>query len=270
MAISTVGMPELVKAAKHGVMVSPQRVIFEGRNRSAQIRVVNSSDQPCKFRVELVHIAMDATGRMREIKEPLAAQKNVEKMLRFSPRQISLKPKEAQTIRLMARRPAGVVDGEYRVHLSLVPVPPDPSSSDALEAEQVEKKTSVNIDMMIGVTLPVFIRFGDLAAGVTASNLVLHEGENPFVNLDLNRTGNCSVATDIELYLSSPAGGDETRVGRVSGAAVYYPALLRTVKIPLSVPAGFRFAGKRLKAVLKDHEDTNHPVFSSKIFAFRE
>lgn len=260
--------PEIAGAGKPGVMISPHRVILEGRNRTAQIRIVNPGDEPLQFRIGLVHMEMDSEGRLLIVKEPTEAQKKVEKMIRFSPRRTYLNPAEAQTIRIMARRAAGVADGEYRVHLSLVPVPLPPSGG-APKVKKVENKTTFDINMLIGVTLPIFIRYGDLTADVTPLRLQLQEGASPFVNLDLGRTGNRTVTTDVDLFLVSPDGGGEEKVGAVAGAAVYYPAALRTVKIPLSVPADFRFEGRDLKVVIRDHEDTKRPVLSSKIFSLR-
>lgn len=260
-------LPDLGTADTQGILVSPQRVILEGRSRTAQINMVNPGDQPRQFRIDLIHMAMDSQGRLRKIQEPTAAQKEIEKMVRFSPRRTFLNPGQSQTIRLMSRRPANTADGEYRLHLSLAPIP-IPASDKPEKIKNAPEQTAFDIKLLIGITLPVFIRYGELRADVEASGLELVKNrDKSFVNIDLSRTGSRSVSTDVDIFLLSQNSETEEKIGIVAGAAVYYPNALRTVKIPLSVPAGFNFSGSQLKAVIRDHEVKGNPVLSSRIFS---
>lgn len=257
-------LPDTIQARTRGILVSPQRVILGGRNRTASITMVNPGDQPLQFRIELIHMEMDAQGRLTKVKNPTPAQEEHKNILRYSPRRTVLGPGKSQTIRLMARRPAGIPDGEYRMHLSLspmaLPASPDKTGGVAKSPDQ----TKFDIDLLIGVTLPVFIRYGKLDASVGVSRVDLVTTQKPFVNLDLTRTGNRSVSVNVETYLVSEDGQKEEKVGMVSGAAVYYPNELRRLRIPLSLPKDFKFSGRNLKIVLKDNENKKGAILSTK------
>jgi hypothetical protein len=256
--------PDTTQARTRGILVSPQRVLLEGRNRTAGITMVNPGDQPLQFRIELIHMEMDAQGRLKKVETPTPAQEEQKKILRYSPRRTVLGPGKSQTIRLMARRPAGIPDGEYRMHLSLSPMALPASPDKTGGAVKAPDQTNFDIDLLIGVTLPVFIRYGKLDASVGISGVEVVNTQKPFANLDLTRTGNRSVSVNVETYLVSEVGQKEEKVGMVSGAAVYYPNDFRRIKIPLSLPKDFRFSGRNLKIVLKDNENQKGAILSTK------
>ena len=262
--LGAISLPDTIQARTRGILVSPQRVLLEGRNRTAGITMVNPGDQPLQFRIDLIYMEMDAQGRLKKVENPTPAQEELKKILRYSPRRTVLGPGKSQTIRLMARRPAGIPDGEYRMHLSLSPIalPSSPEKTEA--AATAQNTTDFDIDLLIGVTLPVFIRYGKLDASVGVSSVEIVNTPKPFVNLDLTRTGNRSVSVNVDTYLISEDGQKEEKVGMISGAAVYYPNDLRRIKMPLSLPNDFRFSGRNLKIVLKDNENQKGTILSTK------
>lgn len=257
-------LPDSLQARTRGIMVAPQRIILENRHRTASITIVNPGDQPLQFRIGLIHMDMDSQGRLKKVAAPTPAQKELEKILRYSPRRTLLDPGRSQTIRLMARRPAGIPDGEYRMHLSISPIPLPLSPNKTEVAANKTNRTNFDIDLLIGVTLPVFIRYGKLEADVGVSRVEVVKSEKPFVNLDLTRTGNRSVSVNIDIYLVSEDGQEEKKVGMVSGAAVYYPNELRMVRIPLSLPKNVKLSGRNLKVILKDNENKKGTILSTK------
>lgn len=260
-------LPDNLQARTRGILVSPQRILLEGRNRTASITMVNPGDRPLQFRIELIHMEMDSQGRLKKVEAPTPAQEELKKMLRYSPRRTVLGPGKSQTIRLMARRPAGIPDGEYRMHLSLSPIAlPSPSDKTGAAAKSAGQ-TNFDIDLLIGVTLPVFIRYGKLESNVEVSRVDVVKSEQPFVNLDLTRTGNRSVSVNIDVYLLAENGQKEEKVGMVSGAAVYYPNELRMVRIPLTLPKDVRLSGRKLKVTLKDNENKKGELLFSKTYS---
>ncbi|MCG8551336.1 MAG: hypothetical protein MI799_13120 [Desulfobacterales bacterium] len=260
-------IPGNLQARTRGILVSPQRILLEGRNRTASITMVNPGDRPLQFRIELIHMEMDPQGRLKKIEAPTPAQEEQKKILRYSPRRTVLDPGKSQTIRLMARRPAGIPDGEYRMHLSLSPIAlPSPSDKTGAAANPAGQ-TNFDIDLLIGVTLPVFVRYGKLESNVGVSRVDVVKSEKTFVNLDLTRSGNRSASVNIDVYLVGENGQNEERVGVISGAAVYYPNKLRMVRIPLSLPKNSSLSGRNLKIVLKDNENKKGAVLFSKIFS---
>ena len=56
--------------------------------------------------------------------EPTPPDKAAEDMIVYAPRRVTLAPHEPQSIRIAARPPQGLADGEYRVHLLFRAIPP--------------------------------------------------------------------------------------------------------------------------------------------------
>ena len=56
--------------------------------------------------------------------DPNAIEKAAQEMVLYAPRKVVLPPNQPQAIRLSARAPEGLPDGEYRVHMLFRAVPP--------------------------------------------------------------------------------------------------------------------------------------------------
>ncbi|KPJ91128.1 MAG: hypothetical protein AMJ55_12370 [Gammaproteobacteria bacterium SG8_15] len=64
--------------------------MFEARDRTAQVTVVNSGDETGTYRIELVNKRMTDAGTFENIEEPGEGDLFADKMLRYSPRQVVL------------------------------------------------------------------------------------------------------------------------------------------------------------------------------------
>ncbi|TXD34393.1 molecular chaperone [Lujinxingia vulgaris] len=224
------GMSWSGAASAQSLSISPTRVVLEGRERSAELTLVNSSDQTLTYRVLFRRLAMSPTGQFQEL-SPEASGKFVDAFVRYSPRQVTLGPGETQTVRLMVRAPASLGDGEYRSHLTFQALPnatetPQASNSEALEVE---------LKMRMSVSLPVIYRRGELGAELKAPELQItqHEGR-PVAIVNLQRSGERSVYGDYELYYAPRQGLPAEFVGAVRGVAFYSPEQERVLRAPLS------------------------------------
>src|SRR4029079_4242049 len=100
-----------------------------------------------------------------------------------------LAPNEPQTVRISARAPKDLPDGEYRVPLLFRAVPkPTPG-----EPPKDVKGSAFKLTTVYGVTIPVIARFGNLQAkaGIADVRLTREEGK-PVVSLHLTRAGDRS------------------------------------------------------------------------------
>ena len=84
-------------------------------------------------------------------------------MLVYAPRRVTLAPHEPQSIRIAARPPQGVADGEYRIHLLFRAIPPANPVVQQAAAEQ-QKGLRFQLTPVYGVTIPVIVRLGNLQA----------------------------------------------------------------------------------------------------------
>ena len=103
---ATVLVLTLSGAARHEAMaqgagdlvVTPTRIVFEDRTRSAQVTLANRGSATATFRISLIDMVMDANGEMREAQSGEA--RSVESLVRYAPRQIEIEPGAHQVVRL--------------------------------------------------------------------------------------------------------------------------------------------------------------------------
>ena len=147
---------------------------------------------------------------------------------RNAPRRITLLPGQPQAVRISIRPPAGLADGEYRVHLNFRAVPPALKP----EAAAAEPAAGVSIKLIpvYGITIPVFLRRGKLEGGATlAGPHLVKTADDAFIELDLNRTGQRSVYGTL---IGKNGRGDV--VFELRGIAIYPEITHRKAQIPLS------------------------------------
>jgi hypothetical protein len=147
-------------------------------------------------------------------------------MILFAPRRITLPPNQPQTIRLSARAPEGLPDGEYRVHMLFRAIPDPKPVTEAPTKDTL----SFRLIPVYGVTIPIIVRLGQLeaTAGIAGVEKVSDAGK-PAVRLDLSRSGSRSVYG--EITVTRPGIADPIAVA--NGIAVYSELNGRSVTIPI-------------------------------------
>jgi P pilus assembly chaperone PapD len=85
------------------LLVSPVRVVLEGRERSAQVTLVNKGSETSIYRVSIVNRRMLQNGAFEVIEEPGPDEKFAGDLVRYAPRRITLEPDAPQTIRILLR-----------------------------------------------------------------------------------------------------------------------------------------------------------------------
>jgi len=229
-----------VQAATN-LMVTPTRVVFEQRDRSAQVTLINRGSETGEFRISFIRQNMTENGSFEPVPEGEAGL-FADKMVRFSPRQVKLPPGQSQVIRLMLRKPRDLADGEYRSHLLFQALPPAASSSiENIAKDSPAEGITVELIPIVGVSIPVIVRHGQLDSAVTlsAARVIPADGVNaaPAVAVTINRSGNGSAYGDFRATFT-PDGGDPIVVAQVNGVAVYANIEERRFQMPLTLPTG--------------------------------
>lgn len=230
------------------LMVSPTRIVFEGNERTKQVNLINNGAETGRFRISFVRRKMTEDGKFEEVPDNEAGLFSDE-FVRFSPRQVTLQPGQSQTVRLMLRKKRDMTEGEYRSHMLFQSLP-DPATSDIGElAEDRGKGLSVQLIPVIGITIPVIIRQGELTSSVTLSDFEISQANTvragSVLSLTINREGNRSAYGDFRVYFT-PRGGAPVSVGQINGVAVYTPLGKRTVDIRLQTPSGYSLSNGEL------------------------
>lgn len=215
-------------SAQGDLLIAPTRVIIS-QGGSSEVILSNIGVDPATYRISVELRRMTEDGDFKPVTEAEAtpAEQAALQMVTYAPRRIALLPGQPQSVRISIRPPAGLPDGEYRVHLNFRAVPP------ALKPEaSTEPAAGVSIKLtpVYGITIPVFVRRGRLeASAALAGAHLVTAASGSYVELDMTRTGQRSVYGEL---IGKSARGET--LFNLRGIAVYAELAHRKVQIPLS------------------------------------
>lgn len=215
------------RAGVGDLLVAPTRIVLDG-HKGAEVILNNIGDEPATYRVSVEFLRMTEQGSLVEAASPSETDKMAQDMIVYAPRKVTLAPHEPQAIRIAARAPQGIADGEYRVHMLFRAIPPATPVVDA--ATPQPKGVQFKLTPIYGVTIPVIVRLGNLqaVAGIADVHLDRKDG-NPFVDLDLLRNGTRSVYGEVRVLKA----GLKDPIAIQKGIAVYTDVSKRHVSIPV-------------------------------------
>ncbi|MEO7496636.1 MAG: fimbria/pilus periplasmic chaperone [Massilia sp.] len=237
------------------LMLHPTRLVFEKNQRAAQVELINNGSERTTYRISLVNRRMTESGEFVAADTAAAGELFAAPMLNYAPRQITLEPGGAQTVRVMLRKPADLAEGEYRSHLQFDMVP-EAAGGASIEQQQPGAPGSIGINLkaLVGAAMPVIVRHGEGGASVVLSALALAADGAPLLSLCFERSGAHSVYGDISVGFSA-RGGSEIALAKVGGVAVYSPNRSRSAKVPLQLPPGVTLAHGVLKVSYRERPD---------------
>lgn len=231
--------------------ISPKRVVFGQGSRSATVYIFNQGDKPATYAVEMVDRTMLANGEIVATDPAAPSAASARSLLEFTPHQITLQPKQSQSIRIRARRASA--PGEYRSHLTVTAQPPEDVGFTAAQAASKSGggALAMRIIALFSISIPVIVRDGvtDATAKIENASFVAAKQPHglPQIALTIVRSGTGSVFGDIDVYAGQPRA--ERRVGTVRGVAVYPEVERRPFVVGLSQPVT---PGERIRIAYRD------------------
>lgn len=223
-ALSAAALPA---HAAGDLLVAPTRVILDG-SRGTEVVLNNIGSETATYRISLELKRMTPDGGLDEIDEANAtpAERAALDMIAFSPRRVTLPPNQPQVIRVGVRIPEGLAPGEYRAHMLFRAVPDAAPAADP--AKPVSSGVSIALTPIYGITIPIIVRVGDLAATAKIGDAwVAETKDGPAFEFALTREGTRSVYGDIEV--TRPGVAEPLLLAR--GIAVYPEVGARTVSL---------------------------------------
>jgi fimbrial chaperone protein len=230
----------LASSASAQLLISPLRVVFEGRDRSATIIITNQGNEAATYRLEWQEKAATPDGQYTDVAEPGPEMRIASRYVRFSPRQVSLAPGERQQVRLALRRPADLPSGECRSHLAFVVI--DERQRRAAR-QDAGGGAAIQVFMNLGFAVPIIIRHGNgaPAASLAGAELNVDTLSRLGLKIQLNQEGTFSAYGRLRIYWRANQNSPETQIGLLQNVAVYPDIQSRLATVLLNqeqLPAG--------------------------------
>lgn len=255
-------LPEGSVGGMGDINLFPKRVVIDGRRSIATIGLFNKTADDGDYEIKIVDMAMTPEGQLLNFDngappEITAKVKTASPFLRYSPRRVTLRGSESQTIRIMARGDNELPDGEYRSHFLAVSVPRDEqqgfSIDDAVAGGNPEG-IGVQIKPRFGISIPVIVRIGQttLSVGIREAQLLTAEDGSQAVGLIITRAGTRSAFGDVMVS----ASGASKPVALSRGIGIYPEIDERLVIIPVDpeLEPGTLASGRKLTITYTDDD----------------
>jgi P pilus assembly chaperone PapD len=237
------------------LLVAPTRIVLDGR-RGAEVILNNIGEEPATYRVSVEFRRMTEEGGLVDVPSPTADDQKAADMVVYAPRKVVLPPHQPQAIRIRAVPPAGLPDGEYRVHLLFRAIPPaNPVAQPA--AADTEKGLRFQLTPVYGVTIPVIVRIGNLQAGAGIENVHLDRKDGKsLVSLDISRTGQRSTFGEVRVFKP----GVKNAIALQKAVAVYTEIKVRHVSVPVDPAYAGQVAGPVTVQYVETFDDGSHVI----------
>lgn len=243
--------------AAFALRVSIQRIVFEGNTRSQIVNVINDSEEDQTYRIGWQNYRMTEDKMLEVIKgdspEDLEGINVAAPYLRYAPRRITIPAGHSQQVRVMARVPSDLPDGEYRSHMHIAPEPKTPELT-AEEIERSQERPVVKITTLMGISFPVIIRKGKLSSDAHFENGQLtHGAEEMSLAVDLVKEGSRGLFGDLDFVCVSD--GKEIVAKQIIGLPVYAEVPRRKLRFNIKYPEAGATACKTVRIVYRAQQD---------------
>ena len=251
------------------LLITPLQVTIEGRERSSQIILLNTSKSTNTYRIEWEQLEQveNAGGYIRSKNEGEALY--LQDFAVYTPRQITLGPNEKQTVRVAIRRPAELEEGEYKSHLKFRIIAEE-KPADLYGPKPGPDEIRVGARVLASYSIPVIYRVGeyDINISIDTPPAFSINPKTGFLIADIavNRSGKHGVIGFVELY-HTPRGGTETLIGGHGNANMFPEISTRAFSIPTQIsglaPGSIRVVFKKAEGQTNTHQvlfERNFPV----------
>ena len=238
-------------------MITPQRVELDNKNKSTEVKLINrNNDATTTYRISFIHFKMTEDGRYETIKDGDVSnieEKFADDLVIYSPRRVTLKPNETQTIRLMLKNPSNIASGEYRSHLLFQEEAPADFGRSIEKRPKGDNKLSITIKPLFAISIPVIAKVGELNGRVNIAKLEIQKpnkqnGDKESLLIGLARSGNSGAYTNIVATFTPKGSETKQEIGKMNGVAVFYPYPSRNVIIPIDVSKNLKLSNGTIEA----------------------
>jgi len=220
-----------------GVMVAPHAVYIDHRVRSGSVLLYNPGTEPVEVTISTLfgYPITDSTGAivLRTVDAPDSTLPSALAWIQAFPRRLTVAPLERQTVRLLARPPAGLPDGEYWVRLMIA------AKAGQVPIVGVSDTTAIQVGLTLEVRTIIGVQYrkGAVTTGVTLSNVRAQLLGDTLVTWSrLVRQGNAAFVGTVRGTLVDSIGA--TRASFASPLGVYVTMEPRIASVIGKLPKG--------------------------------
>ncbi len=231
-ALFFVVMVMFTTASYADILLSPLKVVIEGRDRSGQVVLINSGDKTNTYNIAWEQYDQNPeTGGYDFIdKAKTPGRIDLQDFAVFTPRKVTLEPGERQIIRVGIRRPADLADGEYKSHIKFTALP-----DETVEYQTMQEGNTAAAKVITSFSIPAVYRVGEYDSQVTIGDPSF--GVQPTTGLlqlmvPLTHTGKHGVLGEFEIYYQSK-GEEEKYLMSFQNVNIFPETSRKDVAIPL-------------------------------------
>ncbi|MBQ4813986.1 molecular chaperone [Pseudoalteromonas luteoviolacea] len=197
------------------LMISPTRVVFDERQRTAKVFLINNSQEEKTYRLGWKEKHALPTGGYRDLTPDEVGPWRLSHLIRMTPKQVHLAPGERQLVKLALRRKQGMAVGEYRSHLFFQALPTEKSTT--------SQAIGINLNMILSYSIPVLYRKNAALPMVKLNGvqIIKNEAKKQFIQVSLQRLGDASTFGKIQVDWKSREGQPWQRVSVANNFAIY-------------------------------------------------
>jgi len=220
-----------------GVMVAPHAVYIDHRVRSGSVLLYNPGTEPVEVTISTLfgYPTTDSTGAivLRTVDAPDSTLPSALAWIQAFPRRLTVAPLERQTVRLLARPPVGLADGEYWVRLMIA------AKAGQIPIVGVADTTAIQVGLTLEVrtVIGVAYRKGPVTTRLVLSNVRAQLLGDTLVTWSrLVRQGNAAFVGTVRGTVVDSTGA--TRASFASPLGVYFTMEPRIASVIGKLPRG--------------------------------
>ncbi len=223
--------------AAQGVMVAPHAVYIDHRVRSGSVLLYNPGTERVEVTISTIfgYPTTDSSGAIKL--DTLVQDSAVSALswIQAFPRRLTVGPRERQTVRLLARPPAGLADGEYWLRLVIAAQAGRVPISGVSDTTAIQVGLTLEVRTIIGVNY----RKGPVTTGLALSNVraqILHD--SLITRSRLERRGNAAFVGMVRASLVDSAGAIRSSFNSPVGVYTIMEPRIGTPIAPPGLPRG--------------------------------
>jgi len=255
-ALGLAGMVVCASAslAAQGVMVAPHAVFIDHRLRSGSVLLYNPGTEPVEVTISTFfgYPVTDSAGAitLRTVETPDSTLPSAAGWMQAFPRRLTVAPLERQTVRLLARPPVGLPDGEYWLRLMIAAKAGQMAITGLADSTGIQVGLTLEVRTVIGVAY----RKGVVRTGVALSNVRAQLVGDTLVTWSrLERRGNAAYVGTVRGTLVDSAGA--ARATFNSPLGVYFTMEPRIATVVGRLPRGRYWLRYEVVAEREDFDD---------------